>query len=139
MTKNQESPNQIIRKSVCNRFPMRQRESGDENCCESDSVNDERDDADHEVGHERKEGGRTEEQERDRNEPGADGRDCARVEVLESIGKNIFHKVWFILFVLIFYLLFKFVNDATKRFTKKKLEPFFLRRVRNSTLRNFSV
>ena len=72
---------------------MRQREPGDENCCESDSVNDERDDADHEVGHERKEGGRTEEQERDRNEPGADGRDCARVEVLESIGKNIYYFV----------------------------------------------
>ena len=60
---------------------MRKCKSGNESCCESDSVNDERDDADHEAGHERKEGGRPEEQERHGHESGSDGGDRARVEV----------------------------------------------------------
>ncbi len=78
----------IIRQSVCNCLAMCKCKSGNESCGESDSVNDERDDADHEAGHKRKEGGRPEEQERHGHESGSDGGDRARVEVLESVFKD---------------------------------------------------
>ena len=66
---------------MCDGLPVGQREPGHEDCGKANAVNDQGEDADHEVSGEGEEGCGSEEEERDGNKAGPDGCDHTRVGI----------------------------------------------------------